>query len=220
MVPGVAKNARNPEIVDQELSCLQFMTDDQILATLLVFPCHPEVLWKQNPQITSDYPGYLRLAVEQVTGAPCLFFAGALGGMMTPDVRDHSFQEAEAMGKTLADYHMAIRAGLLPDILDENSQVTTEANLLKIGEVWLAGVPGELLPKLGLQIKDELRRAGAKLPVIVGLANDELGYILPDEDFIYPQDPFQPGDHYEETNSIGPNIGSLLMAQVQSLLRM
>jgi len=253
-VPGVAKNARNPEIVDQELSCLQFKTEGEILATLLVFPCHPEVLWEHNPHITSDYPGYLRTAVERVTQAPCLFFAGALGGMMTPDVTDHSFQEAQVMGETLAEaalkalekpkfgysssesvnvellkaefsapitnpiYHMAIQAGLLPNIMDENNQITTEANLLKIGDAWLASVPGELLPKLGLKIKGELRRAGAGLALVLGLANDELGYILPDEDFVYPENPFQPGDHYEETNSIGPTIGSNLLGTVQSLL--
>jgi len=107
---------------------------------------------------------------------------------------------------------------LLPNIMDENNQITTEANLLKIGDAWLASVPGELLPKLGLKIKGELRKAGAGLPVVLGLANDELGYILPDEDFVYPENPFQPGDHYEETNSIGPTIGSNLLGAIQSLL--
>lgn len=254
-VPGVARNARNPEILDQELSCLQFVSEESILATLLVFPCHPEVLWQHNPQITADYPGYLRCAVERDTAAPCLFFAGALGGMMTPDVREHSFPEAQAMGKTLAQaalnalsspqlcyppalpipldlrktvfsapvtnpiYHMAIQAGLLPNLLDEKNNLTTETNLLKIGKVWLAGVPGELLPGLGLKLKTELKEAGAALPVVIGLANDELGYILPDEDFLYPENPFQPGDHYEETNSIAPNMGSILMAQVRRLLQ-
>jgi hypothetical protein len=254
IVPGVAKNARNPQILDQELSCLQFKSDPGILASLLIFPCHPEVLWEHNPHITSDYPFYLRAEVEKVTQAPCLFFAGALGGMMTPNVIDHSFQDAEKMGNILAKaalnalhkpklsypnsqgiflelnkivfnapitnpiYHLAIQAGLLPHILDENNEITTEANLLKIGGVWIATVPGELLPKLGLKIKDDLIKAGADLPIILGLANDELGYILPEEDFIFPENLFQPGDHYEETNSIGPNIGSILLEKVHQLM--
>jgi hypothetical protein len=73
-----------------------------VLASLFDFPCHPEVLWEYNPHISADYPGSLRREVEEATQAPCIFFAGALGGMITPDVKEHSFKEAESMGKRLA----------------------------------------------------------------------------------------------------------------------
>lgn len=251
-VPGVAKNARDPQIVDDELTCVQFRHPESRarLATLLIFPCHPEVLWEHNPHITSDYPAFLRRRVEAETGAPALFFAGAIGGMMTPDVQDHSFAEAEAMGETLAQaaldalqgegaisvealeyacrefaipmsnplFQMAMEAGLLPNILADEGTVVTEANLLKVGPVWLAGVPGELLPSLGLALKADLRRAGAQVAGVVGLANDELGYILPREDYVYPDDPFDPGDHYEETMSVGPEAGPRLMSTLRSML--
>jgi hypothetical protein len=226
-VPGLAKNARNPEIVDNELTTLQFMTTDQRpLVTMMDFPCHPEVLWERNPHITPDYPGYLRDEVERVTEAPCIFFAGALGGMMTPDVTDHSFEEAEFMGKKLAEeglkalekvesvqhpkvtiqkaevkikltnilYKIAFIRKLLPDVRVKG-MVITEVNLIKIGEAWLATMPGELLPKLGLRLKASLVEAGAKVPGVIGLANDELGYIIPVEDFKYPLNPFNTGSH-------------------------
>jgi len=54
---------------------------------------------------------------------------------------------------------------------------------------------------------------------VIGLANDELGYILPVEDFKYPWNPFKPGKHYEETNSIGKGIAPAVMQGVQSLLK-
>jgi hypothetical protein len=103
-VPGLAKNARDPEILDIELTLVQFIHPEswRPLVTLVDFPCHPEVLGSQNPHITADYAGVLRRAVEAASGAACIFFAGALGGMMTPDVQDHSFAEAEAMGEKLA----------------------------------------------------------------------------------------------------------------------
>ena len=102
-VPGLAKNARNPEIVDDELTLAQFVSRDNIstYVTLFNFPCHPEVLWEHNPNITSDYVGYLRDEVEKQTGAQCIFFAGPLGGMMSPDVKEHSFPRAGKMGRTL-----------------------------------------------------------------------------------------------------------------------
>jgi hypothetical protein len=250
-VPGVAKNARNPEIIDNELTVLQLLTiEDRPLITVTNFPCHPEVLWEHNPIITSDYPGALRRAIESATGAPCIFFSGALGGMMTPDVVDHSFEEAEEMGVKLAEaglevirkskevnhhalrfthheftaklqnplFKIAIRRGLLPDGRDRRGCLTTEVNLIQIGDCWFVTVPGELLPKLGLAIKDKLRAAGAPVTGIIGLANDELGYILPKEDYRYPLNPLNPGAHYEETMSISKQIGPRLMEAVEVLL--
>lgn len=251
-VPGLVKNARNPEIVDDELTLAQFISDDgKPLATLFNFPCHPEVLWEHNPNITSDYVGYLRNEVEKHTSAPCVFFSGALGGMMTPDVKDHSFEEAEFMGKKLAEeglnalsaveisdqlsvisvekkeikakltnilYKVAFKRKLLPDVRDKKGFIHTEVNLIKIGGLWLATVPGEMLPKLGLQLKVWMKDAGAEVAGVIGLANDELGYILPVEDFKYPWNPFKPGDHYEETNSIGKGIAVSVIEGIKSLL--
>ena len=250
-VPGLAKNARNPEILDDELTLLQFSTADyKPLATLFNFPCHPEVLWEHNPNITADYVGYLRGEVEKQTGAPCIFFAGALGGMMTPDVKDHSFEEAEFMGRKLGEegvkalravdsgpltsvsfekriikakltnilYKLAFGRKLLPDVRDKKGFITSEVNLIKIGGLWLATVPGELLPKLGLQLKAWMKEAGAHVTGVIGLANDEVGYILPVEDFKYPWNPFKPGKHYEETNSIGKDISLKVMNSLKELV--
>ncbi len=251
LVPGLVKNARDPGILDDELTLLQFTgRDGSPLATLFNFPCHPEVLWEHNPHITADYPGSLRAEVERQSGAPCIFFSGALGGMLTPDVIQHSFEEAEGMGRKLAWeglqalnkverqafkisikkkeikvrltnilYKIAFRRKLLPDVRDRRGCVTTEVNLVRIGGLWLGTVPGELLPKLGLRVKAHLLAAGAQVAGIIGLANDELGYILPVEDFKYPWNPFKPGGHYEETNSIGKTIGPVILDGLHDLLQ-
>jgi hypothetical protein len=208
-------------------------------------------MWEHNTQVSADYVGYLRQAVEEATGAPCIFFSGALGGMMTPDVKDHSFAEAEAIGQGLARaglealgnasgfpvseiivkkkeikvkltnilHKVAFRRKLLPDVRDPQGRITTEVNLIKIGPAWFATIPGELLPKLGLALKAGMKSAGAQTAGVICLANDELGYILPAEDFRLPLNPFKPGKHYEETNSISKEIGPIVMEAVRSLLR-
>jgi hypothetical protein len=252
-VPGVAKNARDPAIVDDELTIAQFchLQTAQPVVSLFNFPCHPEVLWEHNPHITADYPGWLRREVEKHTGAPCIFFSGSLGGMMTPNVVEHSFEEAEQMGVKLAQigldalrssgivdespvislkkkeitpkltnilFKLAFRRKLLPDVRNSDGRVSTEVNLLKIGPLWLATVPGELLPKLGIMLKESMRQAGSGTAGVIGLANNELGYILPKEDFHYPLNPFMPGHHYEETMSVGREIGPMVVEAVQSLI--
>lgn len=254
-VPEVVQNFRDPAIVDSELSCLQLVDRNQRpFATLLIFPCHPEVLWRENTAITSDYGHSLRRTVEAASGAPALFCVGSLGGMLSPAMAEHSFAAAAAMGDRLGDaaisalaekpdhpvtnltltrreftipmtnplFQMAVDNGLLPNLFEPGGQVRAEAALLGIESaaerLLLATVPGELFPALGLKLKAEMRAAGATHAAVIGLANDELGYILPDEEFVYPGDPFEPGEHYEETMSVGPQAGSSTTAAISALL--
>jgi len=207
-------------------------------------------LGDENPHITSDYLDILRREVEAQTLAPCLVMVGAIGGMMTPDVKAHTFSASEQMGRALAHaalralsasparpverltymryeytipmanpvFQLAMEAGLLPNLLDERGAIITEANLLKLGPVWFFGVPGELLPQLGLTFKAQMKKAGAEMTAVVGLTNDELGYILPREVYAYPDNPFDPGEHYEETMSAGPDAGPQLHMALRALL--
>ncbi len=253
MVSEVAKNARDPNVKDEELSCLQFCDPKtgKVIVTCMVYPCHPEVLWDGNTHITSDYAYTLRGMIESATEAPALFMVGALGGMMTPDVVDHSFSEAAVMGNKLAEaglealsttqyqpvdcfsverkvftiplqsflLEQAVKAGLLPDTSNQRGEIFTEVNLVKIGSTWIVTVPGELLPRLGLLIKQQLKQAGATQAVVIGLANDEIGYILPADEYVYPDNPFEPGAHYEETMSVGPQAAPRLMSALAELLK-
>ena len=250
-VPGIARNYRDPGVLDIELACLQFCNQGgDAIANLLIYPCHPEVLSPENEEITSDYPDVLRREVEQATGAPALFFAGALGGMMSPSTEDRTFQGAAQTGKTLAQasstallgaepvpiqdyqhlreefsvplenpvFQMAVEVGLIPEVRDTDGKLATETNLLRFGETWLVTVPGELFPILGLELKAQARSAGARVAAVIGLANDELGYIMPEDEYVFPENPFEPGDHYEETMSVGAQAGPRLMDAVQNLL--
>ena len=54
--------------------------------------------------------------------------------------------------------------------------------------------------------------------MLAGIAEDELGYILPDDEFVAPADYLNPGAQYEESMSIGPNTGSLVMAAAIELV--
>ena len=106
--------------------------------------------------------------------------------------------------------------------------VLAEMNYIEIGDVHILTVPGELFPELqlgGYLSEEEASMGGPEgnpLPlrelakdenlIVFGLGNDELGYILPPNDYmLHPEKPFveEPRDrhgrkHYEETNSAGP----------------
>ncbi len=135
--------------------------------------------------------------------------------------------------------------------VDNPPDVRTEVDVVDIGPVRMLTIPGELLPELaiggydgaftppGVDIVDpgnplppDLSQApegpylhdlmGAEVNWIVGLGNDELGYIIPPYNFVLDEEvPWlfeADGDHYEETNSLGPDTAPLIADEVARLL--
>jgi len=136
--------------------------------------------------------------------------------------------------------------------LDERTQpwIESEVALLDVGPARLLGLPGESFPELAIGGYDgrysfgrpivtpgnpnppDLTKAPkgpywrdrikAPAPMIVGLANDELGYFVPKYDFkVSPHKlmlPRLPGHHYEETNSVGPSAAGIVDDAVTALV--
>ncbi|OGS40005.1 MAG: hypothetical protein A2506_12725, partial [Elusimicrobia bacterium RIFOXYD12_FULL_66_9] len=129
--------------------------------------------------------------------------------------------------------------------------VESEVSVLSVGPAVLLGLPGEAFPELavggydgrysfgrtltttgnpdppdlskappGPYLRDLVR---ARVPMLVGLANDELGYLVPGYDFkVRPSKlmlPRLPGHHYEETNSIGPSATRIVTESAARLLK-
>lgn len=84
----------------------------------------------------------------------------------------------------------------------------SEVNLWRIGELTIATVPGEISPDLGLRIK---RSVDAEPTMIIGLANDELGYLVPpwDYDLGYYD--------YERTLCVGREAGWCIVMRLEDL---
>ncbi|OGR90728.1 MAG: hypothetical protein A3J74_05760 [Elusimicrobia bacterium RIFCSPHIGHO2_02_FULL_57_9] len=151
----------------------------------------------------------------------------------------------------LAPYYLALRHLVffpLPERL--SPWIETEISRVRIGPVEWLGIPGELFPELALGGYDGRFRFGhpligpsnpnppelAQAPrgpylrqklkgkhgILVGLANDELGYIIPEYDFQATRgrimEPRPSGTHYEETNSIGPSATRMLMQAYGEML--
>jgi neutral ceramidase len=77
---------------------------------------------------------------------------------------------------------------------------------LRLGDLVIVGVPGEMAAGLGMRIKSEVRAAtGAQHAVIGGLANEWISYILTPDSYIN-------GSGYEASMSFyGPELGDRIM---------
>lgn len=90
------KDTREPYVFDEGFRMMQVMDAEtsQTLGTLIQWANHPETLWSKNLLISSDFPHYLREAVEKGVyhgdslvrkgvGGVALYVNGAVGGLMT-----------------------------------------------------------------------------------------------------------------------------------------
>jgi len=242
--PGIVRNIREPEILDPELGAIGIYNLGERMkpyAVLINFAMHPETLWDDNLQITSDWPGYMRDMVKRETGCEhALFFNGALGAMVTVDNRldDEgeditTFEEAERVGNEVARYALAALKGgewandpkvvfgrrvyyspYQNPIMDFGAhigvltrplyeyRIETEVVSVRIGDLMMVTFPGEVYPKIGTAIREEMDAAYCWR---IGPANDMLAYML------YKRDHRRRLYRYENTVSFtGPGGGEAL----------
>jgi hypothetical protein len=73
----------NPDAPADDTVVVARVTDaaGTLVATVVNYGCHPTTLAWDNSLISPDYPGAMRVAVEEATGAPCVFAQGACGDL-------------------------------------------------------------------------------------------------------------------------------------------
>ncbi|MBM3997095.1 MAG: hypothetical protein FJ303_23535 [Planctomycetes bacterium] len=123
-----------------------------------------------------------------------------------------------------------------PD-LKKRMCVQSEVGWIKLGDLEIAAIPGEIYPELVLsKVQDPSDKAAdfpdapiepgiyaqmkSKHRMIIGLANDEIGYILPKRQWD-AKPPYAYGrkrPQYGEENSLGPETAPILCEMFRSML--
>ncbi|MBI3319346.1 MAG: neutral/alkaline non-lysosomal ceramidase N-terminal domain-containing protein [Candidatus Omnitrophica bacterium] len=227
--------------VDPELGVVAYQASDgHPLAVVANFSAHPTTLGAWNRQMSADYPGVLTEAIEaRYPGAVCLFFAGAVGDQ-APVKRGEGFERAEWFGHELArsaqalleqsvqpqpiqsvavdqrvmrlpPAHLRLGSLQLPSwmsqpLVDDDATLT----VLRIGPVCFIGVPCDLSAELGLELKAHARALGLH-PLVIGFANDYIGYCLPER--LYQT------RRYEASMAFnGPKTGTLIVEELKRMI--
>ena len=85
----IAYNYYAPDLYDRRMSVIQAISSDaKIIATLVNYAIHPEVLGSGVGIVSPDLIGPLRDRLEAEAGGMALFVNGAQGGMVTADNRN------------------------------------------------------------------------------------------------------------------------------------
>lgn len=214
---GLVKNANRAEVFDRRVTVLHAVArdDGRPLGTLLHLACHPEVLPRRNTAIGADFVGTWCDEWRARGHGQAVFVNGALGAMISPAVAQRDQAGVDAMGRAVCDLaeaalHSAaplpvdavevrrqdvylpmvsagFRIGRLTTVLQRDlyeGHARSTVGWLRLGAFAAVAVPGEMEPALAERVRAELR-----LPelVVFGLCDDEVGYLLRDQEAIDPE---------------------------------
>ena len=179
------------------------------IALLVNVAAHPTLLGSKNLLFSADFPGVVcRRLEERHSGGVALFTNGAAGDLRPRPVEGlHHFELAEAVGGALASaadealatarwqdrLELASWGGMFPlpavqlslgpvkiphwlarELVREKAYLTAVA----LNDVVFVSAPADLASEIGVRIKAWLAQRGLT-GVIVGYANDYVGYIVP-----------------------------------------
>ena len=85
----------------------------------------------------------------------------------------------------------------------------TEVQVLRIGDIYIVGLPGEILVEIGLEIK---ARAGIENLFVVSLANDAVGYVCPRA--AYKEGGYEP----DSGTNLAPGAGEIITERALKLI--
>ncbi len=229
-VAGISRNVRNPGLVPPQLAVVTFHdANGTNLGTIINYACHAEVLdGEKHGLFSSDFVGPLRDYVDKALGGTSVFLNAALGGMVTGDTPGRRPADIKLLGDRLGalvvEYSKkaqptperclrfvkrpievpptnpkfrAMAASQAKHLVE--GRIPSELNYVRVGSAEFITIPGELFPEIGFEI--QARMTGYPR-MIVCLANEELGYILPGYDFNEKS--------YEESMSVSPAIGPMI----------
>jgi hypothetical protein len=135
-------------------------------------------------------------------------------------------------------FKYAIMLGLIHEGYYWGGKAKTEINVIRIGDVLILTAPGELYPEVvegGVEAKPgrdfmippaevpplrHVMREEARMAFVVGLANDEIGYMIPksqwdvEAPFVY-----NGKDQYGEQNSGGPDVARIYHLHALDMLK-
>ena len=223
-VQHLFRNARNPGVLDPTIDLIQAIgKDGKTIVTMVHFACHVESIQEGGKEITADFPGYMCDQIQKDFGGQPLFLNGAVGGMVSGDNRARTDESSKEMGLQLAaivkdlaktaqppatfEFAAECRSLEIPvtnkDFLpafeklgrpNNRGRALTDMTYIKLGEAQFISLPGELLPEVSFEI---LEHMDGFPRCLVGLGNDQMGYLIPPYDFR--------NDEYEESVSPGPS---------------
>jgi len=207
-------------------------TAGQVVGSLVGFGCHPVCVYPyESTAISADYPGHTTRAIERAGGGISLFTLGLAGNTVPlrrgvePCAQMGKRLGAEAVtqlrqvsttdGVTLHAFRREVSFPIAKSPSSDNTDsetpetIVTEIQVLRLGDIYVLGLPGEVLVEVGLEIK---QKADVESLLIVTLANDAIGYVC--HRAAYEEGGYEPGSGTD----LAPGAGEIMVEHALALI--
>jgi len=244
----IAYNYYADQLYDPRCHVIQLINGSGVVATLVNYAIHPEVIGSEAGICSPDLIGPLYERIAAKGGGVGIFMNSAQGGMVTADNRRpdggeaRTWEECNRIGGLLADealriiqnapeqaspklfcaarpLSLPVDSPLMRALMKEipgsagasDGKVTTQMNLINLGNAQILTIPGEALPNIGYYLK---RKMHGEHNLLFGLTNDAFGYILTKEDY----DSFKRYAYISRT-SLGERTGEILVDEALTFIK-
>jgi len=220
--------------IDPEVRVLRIENKEGgILASLVNFGCHPVCIYPYlSTSVSADYPAYVTSVVERAEGGLCLFALGlagdavpfdrgvaqcrqigrAVGGEALRRLQFVTTAEKITLSGLKKEIVFPAKKSTLEQPVDNNKDpdpIVSEIQVLRIGDIYILGLPGEVLVEVGLEIK---KRAGLEKLFIVTLSNDAIGYVC--HSAAYDEGGYEPAG----ATNLAKGAGEIMVEQALELI--
>lgn len=224
--------------IDPELCVLRIDdSNGALVAAVVNYACHPvsgDPIREKLYYISADYPAYSAQIVEQAEGGNCIFLLGTAGNInpVRINMKDPRIQTGKALGGAVLRHlqftqpcsdvkiialkqpvSLPLKKDLPPErklsVGKDAETQNTEVQVLRIGDIYIVGLPGEVLVEIGLEIK---AKAGVENLFVVSIANDAVGYVCPRA--AYKEGGYEPGSG----TNLAPGAGEIVTEQALRLI--
>jgi hypothetical protein len=224
---------------DHELDVIKFTDQqNNLIAVLVNWPCHGTVSGDDNYQITGDWPAAAARYIKKLAGKNIVvaITAGASADINPIYGPGNDFDEVEAVGyhvgneayKTLSRIKTSpakslkfINSNLIfpgkkqwkdkfPQRSHESgSNVEVRFTVMKVNNLVLCGISGELMTEMGMQIK---KQSSYPATVMITHCNGSSGYICTDK-------AFEEGGYEVQVSDLMPGVEKPLVGKCLDMIR-
>ncbi|PWT95847.1 MAG: hypothetical protein C5B52_16970 [Bacteroidetes bacterium] len=197
-------------VCDHELDVIKFVdAKNNLIALFVNWPCHGTTMGQENYQLTGDWPASAARYIRKLAGKNIVvaITAGASANINPIYGPGNDFNESEAVGYHVANevWRVIDQIKTSPDkslkfvnsninfpgkkgwndqfpqtSLPTGSDVNIRLTGLKLDDIVLCGISGELMTEMGLQVKKESSYSNT---IIITHCNGLTGYICTDKAF-------------------------------------
>lgn len=235
-----ALDANKPSLtfgpVDPELWVLRVEdANERIVGSIVNYACHAVCVYPHlATAISADFPGDVTDLVERTEGGVCLFALGTAGDIVPYQrgvdahrrlgraIGGEAVRRLQFVGTsgdvTLRAIKKEIKFAAKKSISadgeekaeEDEEYITSEMQALRLGDIYILGLPGEVLVEIGLEIKE---RAGLEQLFVVSLSNDAIGYVC--HGAAYEEGGYEPGS----ATRLAKGAGEIMLKEALELLK-